>query len=71
MRCGVGFSVMPSGEVSGPRRASDLAVAEIGPRRLSNYVCLARSTRIPATRLGDELVALIHRLDLPKLLAAE
>jgi hypothetical protein len=62
---------MPSGEVKAPKRAADLVVAEIGPRRLNNYVYLARAGRIPATRLGDMVVELIQGLDLPKLMGGE
>lgn len=71
MRLGVGMSIMPSGEVTGPKRAADLVVAEIGPRRLDNYVCLARAGRIPATRLGDMVLELIRGLNLPRLMGGE
>ena len=71
MRRGVGLSIMPSGEVMGARRAADMVVAEIGPRRLDNYVYLARAARIPATRLGDKVIELIQRLNLPRLMGAE
>lgn len=71
IRRGLGFSIMPSGEVAEGRRPADLVVAEIGYRRPNNYVYLARSARVPATRLADELVRLIQRLDLPKLLGGE
>lgn len=66
----VGFSVVPKGMLAERRFAKSFAVTEIQSPRLLNFVSLATSTRQPATKLGQETLALLRKLDIAKLLGA-
>ena len=66
----IGFSVVPRGMLADPRFAKSFTVTDVRAPRLLNFVSLATSARLPATKLGQETVALLRKLDIAKLLGA-
>jgi LysR family nitrogen assimilation transcriptional regulator len=66
----IGFSVVPRGMLAEPRFAKSFAVTEIRTPKLLNFVSLATSARLPTTKLGQETVALLRKLNIGKLLGA-
>lgn len=66
----IGFSIVPRGMLAEPRFARSFAVTEIRAPKLLNFVSLATSARLPTTKLGQETVALLRKLNIAKLLGA-
>jgi LysR family nitrogen assimilation transcriptional regulator len=66
----IGFSIVPRGMLAEPRFARSFAVTEIRAPRLLNFVSLATSARLPTTKLGQETVTLLRKLNIAKLLGA-
>ncbi len=66
----IGFSVVPKGMLAETRFAKSFTVTEIRSPKLLNFVSLAMSARLPTTKLGQETLALLHKLNIVKLLGA-
>ena len=66
----LGYSIVPRGVVPKDKRQSQLVMCPVEAPRLTHYIALATSRKLPRTQLGLLTCQTIRELNLPKLLQA-